>query len=409
MELKVSMPNSVRPIDVSNLLKEGSLRRLKNIMLTVMDALGVVGKSVSSGSLRRTVMAFDQLNRLSKPTGSKGEDPFNVRSIAEFLTAPDGFRAMVQQLKEQALELQENVMRNSHGVGDSLQDAASRGSALSRTLRDAAAAVQELASQGITAQGVMGQMGMGLYGLGEAAQTAEEEVKNAWYGMGNWFRTTVYAPIKTDMAGLWDGLVPGAQDSLQQVKTLFQQAGSSFSKTFTDAWNALEGVFSKGGSLYDGMTSGVLTGFKGMVNRLIGGMNQMVVLPFNGINEAFSKLKSFSIGGMTPFKNLNFTLSMPQIPYLAQGAVLPANKPFMAVVGDQKHGTNIEAPLDVIRQAVAEVMEDSVAAQLAGHSATVEVLKQILEAVLGISLDDGTVAAAVERHQQRLSVMRGGF
>ena len=48
-------------------------------------------------------------------------------------------------------------------------------------------------------------------------------------------------------------------------------------------------------------------------------------------------------------------------------------------------------------------------AQLAGHSATVEVLKQILEAVLGISLDDGTVARAVMRHQQRLAVMEGGF
>ena len=49
-------------------------------------------------------------------------------------------------------------------------------------------------------------------------------------------------------------------------------------------------------------------------------------------------------------------VSAPQIPYLAQGAVLPANRPFLAVVGDQKHGTNIEAPLDTIKQALAEVL-----------------------------------------------------
>ena len=47
---------------------------------------------------------------------------------------------------------------------------------------------------------------------------------------------------------------------------------------------------------------------------------------------------------------------IPEIPALARGAVLPANKPFLAVVGDQKHGTNVEAPLETIKQALAEVM-----------------------------------------------------
>lgn len=44
------------------------------------------------------------------------------------------------------------------------------------------------------------------------------------------------------------------------------------------------------------------------------------------------------------------------IPYLATGAVIPPNAPFMAVLGDQKNGTNIEAPLETIKQALAEVM-----------------------------------------------------
>jgi hypothetical protein len=37
-----------------------------------------------------------------------------------------------------------------------------------------------------------------------------------------------------------------------------------------------------------------------------------------------------------------------KIPRLAQGAVIPANREFLAVLGDQKHGTNIEAPLQTI-------------------------------------------------------------
>lgn len=44
------------------------------------------------------------------------------------------------------------------------------------------------------------------------------------------------------------------------------------------------------------------------------------------------------------------------IPFLARGAVIPANQPFMAVLGDQKSGTNIEAPLKTIEQAVANVL-----------------------------------------------------
>ena len=44
------------------------------------------------------------------------------------------------------------------------------------------------------------------------------------------------------------------------------------------------------------------------------------------------------------------------MPALADGAVLEPNRPFLAVVGDQQQGTNVEAPLDTIKQAVAEVI-----------------------------------------------------
>lgn len=44
------------------------------------------------------------------------------------------------------------------------------------------------------------------------------------------------------------------------------------------------------------------------------------------------------------------------IPQLAHGAVIPPNKEFLAVLGDQKSGTNVEAPLSTIKQAVMEAM-----------------------------------------------------
>lgn len=48
-----------------------------------------------------------------------------------------------------------------------------------------------------------------------------------------------------------------------------------------------------------------------------------------------------------------------RVPALAEGAVLPPNQPFAAIVGDQKRGINIEAPLETIKQGVAEVLAET--------------------------------------------------
>ena len=154
-----------------------------------------------------------------------------------------------------------------------------------------------------------------------------------------------------------------------------------------------------------------------MVNGIIGFLNAMIagiVGGVNGIVNAINKL-SFTapdwipgIGGKTVGFNLK-TVHTPQIPYLAQGAVLPANKPFLAVVGDQKHGTNVEAPLATIQQAVANVMGDQTAAILAGFATSVEVQREILQAVLGIQIGDDVIGSAMSRYQQKMAVVNGGF
>ena len=42
------------------------------------------------------------------------------------------------------------------------------------------------------------------------------------------------------------------------------------------------------------------------------------------------------------------------IPYLASGAVIPPRSEFLAVLGDQKKGNNLEAPETLLRQIVRE-------------------------------------------------------
>ena len=178
-----------------------------------------------------------------------------------------------------------------------------------------------------------------------------------------------------------------------------------FTGDWDRAWEGLVGIF-----------EGYVDTIKGAINALIGFINGMISAVVAGINSvirALNRLK-FTIpdwvpglGGESFGFNLK-TLTAPQIPLLAQGAVLPPNKPFLAMVGDQKHGTNIEAPLSTIQEAVAAVMGDQVSAMMAGFEALLEENRLLRQVVENIELGDTTIGQSANRYLQKLAVMRGG-
>ena len=213
-------------------------------------------------------------------------------------------------------------------------------------------------------------------------------------------------------------LVIAAIGALIAIIVLLVKNWDVVKATAIQVWETIKSVWGSAWSWFKGNIIDPLTnGFKGMVNGIIGFLNAMIagiVGGVNGIVNAINKL-SFTapdwipgIGGKSIGFNLK-TVHTPQIPYLAQGAVLPANKPFLAVVGDQKHGTNVEAPLATIQQAVANVMGDQTAAILAGFATSVEVQREILQAVLGIQIGDDVIGSAMSRYQQKMAVVNGGF
>ena len=79
----------------------------------------------------------------------------------------------------------------------------------------------------------------------------------------------------------------------------------------------------------------------------------------NGLNKLINKINGFGfnmpdiLGG----GRIGFNIPTLPIPELADGTVIPPNKKFMAILGDQKSGTNVEAPLTTIEQAVENVIE----------------------------------------------------
>ncbi len=184
-----------------------------------------------------------------------------------------------------------------------------------------------------------------------------------------------------------------------------------------EVWNRVKATWNGANAWFrEKVWNPVQSGFKQVANGLIGYLNGAISGMTKGINALIKALNTihFDIPKWVPGiggSKLGFslaTVTAPRIPYLAQGAVLPANKPFMAVVGDQKHGTNVEAPLATIQEAVALVMGEQTSALVAGFEASIGVQREILQAVLGISIGDDVVGQAVARYNRKMAVVRGG-
>jgi len=99
-----------------------------------------------------------------------------------------------------------------------------------------------------------------------------------------------------------------------------------------------------------------------------------------GLTFAFSKNDSSGEDFLNSFSAIDFS-SGYSLPQLASGAVLPANQPFAAIVGDQKHGTNVEAPLDTIVQAVRVALGGGMKVSLVCEGSLSTVVKAVVSEV----------------------------
>lgn len=91
----------------------------------------------------------------------------------------------------------------------------------------------------------------------------------------------------------------------------------------------------------------------------------------------------------------------PDVPMLAKGAVIPPNKKFLAVLGDQSHGRNLEAPEDLIRQIVREESGGGNNDRLA------QLLETLISVVEDIEVGDETIGKAAARYNRNTARARG--
>jgi hypothetical protein len=125
---------------------------------------------------------------------------------------------------------------------------------------------------------------------------------------------------------------------------------------------------------------GLMEVSRGFANLMVDVVEGILRLLVNGLNFFVDALNGIQIDApewVPVIGGKSFNLGIPRIPdpklpRLASGAVIPPNREFAAVLGDQTSGTNIEAPADLIRQLIREEI---------GGGELMATLGQILEAV----------------------------
>lgn len=164
-------------------------------------------------------------------------------------------------------------------------------------------------------------------------------VGNIWTKLSTWFTGLVtdvgtwlgniWKPISDFFGDIWDDFTGTLGDIIEHIT-------GKFSESWSKAWEGIKSVFT---GIFDTI-GGV---FKSVINTVIDGINAVI----NAINKISWDVPDWvpGIGGST------FGFSIPNIPKLANGAVIPPNHEFLAVLGDQRRGVNIETPLDTMLQA----------------------------------------------------------
>ena len=174
-----------------------------------------------------------------------------------------------------------------------------------------------------------------------------------------------------------EGMLNGILDALKSIGSwikqhIFQPFINGFKNAFDihSPSKVMEGL---GGNIIDGLLNGLKNAWKD-ITSWIEDKVKWIKDKFSGIGDGvggfFDKFRSVDSGESYSTRSYSMrsiqspyaanpayaALSSTPIPRLATGAVIPANREFLAVLGDQRHGTNIEAPLDTLMQANEQLL-----------------------------------------------------
>ena len=210
-------------------------------------------------------------------------------------------------------------------------------------------------------------------GAKEAFSTLKANIWNVWVAIYDKVKTAwdnVKNKISEKAGNIWSGikgklntLKDNISEKFEGIKTKATEIFENLKTKVSDIWTRLKDALKT-------PLNGILKFINGMLSGIGNGINKIV----DTINKLSFTVPNKKIYGDLAGQTIGFNLkkvTVPQIPLLAQGAVIPPNKSFLAVLGDQRNGNNLEAPEGLIRKIVRE--------EAGGDNG--ELLRQILEAI----------------------------
>lgn len=195
---------------------------------------------------------------------------------------------------------------------------------------------------------------------------AAEGAKQIWNGLKQ-----TWNAIVNSIKDAWNAFITWLQAKNPALAAIFETIGKLFSDQY-NAWKKiLSGLITFLTGVFTGdwkkAWNGILDILKGIWNLVIGTIEGGINFIIDGINLLISALNKIHfeipdgvplVGGKTIGINIP-PVSRVQLPRLASGAIIPPNREFMAVLGDQKSGTNIETPLSTMVQAFKQAMNET--------------------------------------------------
>lgn len=202
-----------------------------------------------------------------------------------------------------------------------------------------------------TAAGIAGIFG----GLKNAVGAVIDGIRDWLNGLLDWIDNKTNGKLKPLITGIkaivtavFGNIKQTVGNVIDEIKTIFSGLikfiSGVFSGDFDKAWEGIKDIFK-------GIWNTIIDLLNGAINIIIKGLNWLIK-QMNKISFDVPSWVPF-VGGKSIGVNISY-ISENVLPRLAKGAVIPANDEFLAVLGDQTHGNNIEAPEGLIRKIVRE-------------------------------------------------------
>lgn len=139
-----------------------------------------------------------------------------------------------------------------------------------------------------------------------------------------------------------------ANEIINALKGVVDFVAGVFTGDWERAWDGVKQIFS-------GVWNGIITALEGAVNLIIRGINWLI----SQLNKVHFTLPDWipGVGGSSFGFNIP-KISELSIPRLAQGSVVPPNREFLAVLGDNTKETEVVSPVSTMKQAFIEVMQE---------------------------------------------------